>query len=141
MFKKMSKKRKAKVVRRKRGGKLKLDFISTGMLSGLSMDQKIARIIKRVRDNHIVVLDESLDFIEEAKLVTSTMKEIDTDFKGIEFCTLPRKAGMFMTYATKALESLTGRPTSKPGLTLVGPSTIIREIKRDPNAFYVSAEL
>ena len=128
----------------KSGGKkqrLKIDFISTNLLSGLTMNQKIATIIKKVRDNHIVVLDESLDFIEEAKLVTSTMEAIDTEFQGIEFCTLPRKGGVLTEYFAKAVETVTGKPTSRPGLTLVGPSTIIREIKRDPNAFYVSAEL
>ncbi len=135
----------AKKKQNSKGGRkkqrLKIDFISTSMLSGLTMNEKIASIIKKVRDNHIVVLDESLDFIEEAKLVTSTMEAIDTEFKGIEFCTLPRKSGFLSEYASKAFETITGKATSRPGLTLVGPSTIIREIKRDPNAFYVSAEL
>lgn len=134
-------KKKVKVRKRRGSGKLKLDFISVSMLKGLSLDQKIAAILKKVRENHIVVLDESLDFIEETKLVTATMEKIDTEFKGIEFCTLPRKRGPIQEYATKAIESITGKPMAKPGLTLVGPSSIIREIKRDPNAFYVSAEL
>ncbi len=137
----MAKKKQRKTKSGGKKQKLKIDFISTNMLSGLTMNEKIASIIKKVRDNHIVVLDESLDFVEEAKLVTTTMEAIDTEFKGIEFCTLPRKANPFMEYATKAIETLTGKPVSRPGLTLVGPSTIIREIKRDPNAFYVSAEL
>ena len=137
----MAKKRKIKIRRARKRGGLKLDFISAGALRGLTLDQKIASILKKVRENHIVILDEALDFIEEAKLVTSTMEEIDTNFKGIEFCTLPKKGNVLVDYATKTFERLTGKQLPRHGLTLVGPSSIIKEIKRDPQAFHVSAEL
>ena len=132
----------AKKTKQKRKGRgLKIDFISARALEGLPLDKKIANILKKVRDNHIVVLDEALDFMEEAKLVTSTMEGIDDNFRGIEFCTLPRKGNIFSEYASKTIEKITGKQMSRPGLTLVGPASIIKEIKRDPQAFYVSAEL
>lgn len=132
----------AKKIKQKRKGKgLKIDFISAKALDGMSLDKKIASILKKVRENHIVVLDEALDFMEEAKLVTSTMEGIDSEFAGIEFCTLPRKGNLFAEYATKTIEKLTGKQLARPGLTLVGPASIIKDIKRDPQAFYVSAEL
>lgn len=131
--------KKSKKTRKIKG--LKLDFISARALDKMPLNQKIASILKKVRENHIVVLDEALDFVEEAKLVTATMEGIDTDFKGIEFCTLPRKGNAVVEYASKTIEKLTGKQFSRGGLTLVGPSTIIKGIKRDPQAFYVSAEL
>ena len=120
---------------------LKIDFISVRALASMPMDKKIASILKKVRENHIVVLDEALDIMEEMKLVTSTMEGIDENFKGIEFCTLPRKGNIAMEFAEKSLEKLTGKQLPRAGLTLVGPATIIKGIKRDPQAFYVSAEL
>ncbi len=131
----------AKKTKSRKGRGLKIDFISAKALDGMTLNEKIASILKKVRENHIVVLDESLDFIEEAKLVTATMEGIDENFKGIEFCTLPRKGNVVVEYASKTIEKLIGKQFARPGLTLVGPSTIIKGIKRDPQAFYVSAEL
>ena len=140
----MGKKRKIKVKKKsvsRRRARLKLDFISMKTLEGLSLDRKIDNILKKVKEDHIVVLDEALDPDEEAKLVTATMEGISPTFKGIEFCTLPKKNHPLFAYIIKFAEGVVGTTFPKPGLTLVGPSTIIREIKRHPDAFYVSAEL
>ncbi len=127
----------------KKGKKLKLemDFISMKTLEGKSSDEKIESILENVKEGHLVVLDGALTHDEEAKLVTITMEGIHEDFTGIEFCSLPKSEGKLYSTLVKFLEFVTRKKYSKPGLTLVGPSKIIRKIKRDPNAFYVSAEL
>ncbi len=132
----MGKKNKAKKIKG-----LKIDFISSQALAGMTLDKKLAFILKKVRENRIVVLNESLDFMEEAKLVTATMEGIDDNFKGIEFFTLPRKGNAFFEIATRSIEKITGTQLPRAGLTLVGPATVIKEIKRDPQAFSVSASL
>ncbi len=132
----MGKKNKTKKIKG-----LKIDFISEQALTEMTLDKKLAFILKKVRENRIVILNVSLDFMEEAKLVTATMEGIDGNFKGIEFFTLPRKGNAIFEIATKSIEKLTGSQMPRAGLTLVGPASIIKKIKRDPQAFSVSAEI
>ena len=132
----MGKKNRAKKIRG-----LKIDFISAQAFVGMTLDKKLAHILKKVKEDHIVVLNESLDFMEEAKLVTSTMEGIDENLKGIEFFTLPRKGNSAIEFVAKSFEKVTGKQMARAGLTLVGPASIIKKIKRDPQAFSVSAEI
>ncbi|MFH1450640.1 MAG: DUF2073 domain-containing protein [archaeon] len=117
---------------------LDMDFISMSTLSDLSVEKRINTILKKVKDGHMVVLDEALDTDEEAKLVTATMKGIDGEFTGIEFCTLEKNNSIFFNIIMRLMESVFRRDVAKPGLTFVGPSYLIEKIKKDPNAFYVS---
>lgn len=121
--------------------KLKMDFMSMQNVRGTSVDEKIKNILKNVKDGHIVVLDGALDADAEARLVTATMQNVKEDFPGIEFCSLPKKRNVLYKFIIKTTEILTGLSFARPGLTLVGPSTIIKEIKRNPDSFYVSAEV
>jgi len=120
---------------------IKMDFISMKSLTGKTTDEKIEQILDTVKNGHLVVLNEALDADEEAKLVTATMEDITGEFTGIEFCTMPTGSSVFQTILFDFLEKVLRRDIVRPGLTLVGPSKIISEIKRDPDAFYVSAKL
>ena len=132
---------KSKSSRSKTKAELNMDFISMRTLSKLSVATKIEQILNKVKDGHIVVLDSALDADEEAKLVTATMHGIEGEFTGIEFCTLPTASNnVLYTFFTKVLETVFKKSISKPGLTFVGPSVIIKKIKRDPDAFYVSTK-
>ena len=139
----MARKKNKQKSKSRKGKKLKLemDFISMKTLEGKTSSEKIESILENVKEGHLVVLDGALSHDEEARLVTVTMEGIREDFTGIEFCSLPKNEGKLYNTIVKVLEFVTRRKYSKPGLTLVGPSKIIRKIKRDPNAFYVSAEI
>jgi len=117
---------------------LDMDFISMKTLADLSVEKRINTILKKVKDGHIVVLDEALDADEEAKLVTATMHGIKGEFTGIEFCTLEKSNSLMYNLLMRFVESIFRVEVSKPGLTFVGPSYLIEKINRDPNAFYVS---
>jgi len=132
---------KSKPSRSKTKAELNLDFISMRTLANLSVDTKIEQILNKVKDGHIVVLDSALDADEEAKLVTATMHGIEGEFTGIEFCTLPSASNSNISnFFTRVLETVFKMNISKPGLTFIGPSAIIKKIKRDPDAFYVSTK-
>jgi len=124
----------------KPGPGLDMDFMSMKTLSHLSVDTRINTILKKVKDGHMVVIDEALDQDEEAKLVTATMQGIKGEFTGIEYCTLEKDTSvmysLFMRFATTVLKM----DVVKPGLTFVGPSYLIEKIKKDPDAFYVSTK-
>lgn len=118
---------------------LKMDFVSMDSVKGNTIDEKLENILEDVKDGHIVVLDEALDPNEEARLVATTMENIDAKFAGIEFCSLPRKENWLYKKMNRMVSFITRSNVTTPGLTLVGPSNIIREIKRDPDSFHVSA--
>ncbi|MDX1611557.1 MAG: DUF2073 domain-containing protein, partial [Candidatus Thermoplasmatota archaeon] len=62
-----------------------INLISRTKLQEMSLQEKIRFILDGVKKNHIMVLEEGLDAKEEAKLIESTMIEIDPDsFAGIE---------------------------------------------------------
>lgn len=123
---------------RSKAAGLDMDFISMKTLADLSVEKRINTILKKVKDGHIVVLDEALDADEEAKLVTATMHGIKGEFTGIEFCTLEKSNSLMYNLLMRFVESIFRVEVSKPGLTFVGPSYLIEKINRDPNAFYVS---
>ncbi len=135
--------KKKKIVKRKsRSSKksLKIDFISMSKLKGDTIEEKIDIILDKVKIGHVVILDEALSPDEEAHLVTETMEGINEEFSGIEFCSLPRQSGKARMLLSRVAKLL-GIEMASPGVTLVGPSTIISDIKRDLGAFHVSAEL
>ncbi len=140
MAAKKSKKQIKTKTRKSRSGGLDMDFISMKTLSSLSVEKRINTILSKVKEGHMVVLDQALDADEEAKLVTATMKGIKGEFTGIEFCTLPSTNNTLYNFFAKIAEIVLKKAVAKPGLTFVGPSYRIEKIKKDPNAFYVSTK-
>jgi hypothetical protein len=140
MAAKKSKKQIKTKTRKSRSGGLDMDFISMKTLSSLSVEKRINTILSKVKEGHMVVLDQALDADEEAKLVTATMKGIKGEFTGIEFCTLPSTNNTLYNFFAKIAEIVLKKDVAKPGLTFVGPSYLIEKIKKDPNAFYVSTK-
>ena len=72
---------------------------------------------------------------EEAQLIEKTMEEVTKDFKGIELCTIypqkPKRKGdvgeHIKHYLAKVLVG------DRDGFTIIGPATIIKEIKKNPD--------
>ncbi|MBT3395102.1 DUF2073 domain-containing protein [archaeon] len=109
--------------------------------SGLETEAKLNRIIDVVMDERIVLLEGRLRPDEEAQLIEKTMEVITKKFKGISFCTInpnqtQRKNGKKKEdpFSTKLKDGfykiLMGR---REGLTIIGPATIIKEIRKDPS--------
>ena len=111
---------------------LTLQFIPYSEIENLSTDGKINKLLNVVKKNEIVLMEGRLEPDEETKLIEQTMKEITSKFKGIEICTIyPKKDKNLTTQLKSALTQLL--LGNKEGLTVIGPATIIKEIKRDPN--------
>jgi len=138
--KKQSSKKKSKPKAKPKQAGLDMDFISMKTLSHLSVDARINTILNKVKDGHMVVLDEALDRDEEAKLVTATMQGIKGEFTGIEFCTLEKDISVMYNLMMRFAAYVLKVDVAKPGLTFVGPSYLIEKIKKDPDAFYVSTK-
>ena len=97
-----------------------------------NMDEKLKRILKAVKEGKILLIEGRLDSLEESELIKRTMQVISKDFKGIEIASIDYQfKGDFFEKLRKDLAHYLLR--KKSGLTIVGPATIVKEIRKDPS--------
>ena len=112
---------------------LKLQYMPYHEISNLEMEDKVKKILKCVKEDKILLIDCKLDPLEEGKLIERTMEMVDRRFKGIEIASIvPDKRSMqFLDIFKRDLAKiLLGK---EDGLTIIGPASIIKEIKKNPN--------
>jgi hypothetical protein len=112
---------------------LTLQFIPHTEIEGMDTDRKIRKLLAIAKENKIVLLEGRLKKEEEGELIRKTMEEIDAKFKGIELSVIYpelRHAAILQKLKSKFINMLLGDRT---GLTIIGPATIIKEIKKDPD--------
>lgn len=102
-------------------------------IESLSSTRRINKILRIVKDNNILLLEGRLKKEEEAELIKCTMEEIDDNFKGIEIGVIyptDENKDIFGKLKTNVVNILLG---DRRGFTILGPATIVKEIKQDPN--------
>lgn len=112
---------------------LTLQFISSHELNALDEEQKIKKILNYVKLNSIVVMDGKLKAEEEASLIKFTMGMINNKFKGVEIATINPDAKSMQGVDKLRIDLASFILGRSQGLTVIGPATIIKEIKKDPN--------
>ncbi len=112
---------------------LTISFLPYSEISSLGPYQRIKKILNIVKDRKILILEGRLRREEEAELIKVTMEEIDKTFKGIELAVIYPGESTENTLVSKAktgmLNILLG---DRQGMTIIGPATIVKEIKKDP---------
>ncbi|MDP7140898.1 MAG: DUF2073 domain-containing protein [Candidatus Woesearchaeota archaeon] len=99
----------------------------------LNSDDRIKRILEVVKENKIVLLEGRLSREEEANLIQATMQQISNKFKGIELGVFENEKGddVFINKLKKNfVKMLLG---NRNGMTIIGPASIVKEIKKNPN--------
>ena len=111
---------------------LTLQYIPYHEFSVLDLDEKLKRIIKAVKDDKIILIEGRLEALEESELIKRTMQVISNKFKGIEIASIDYdlKNMVFIDKVKKNLANFLLRRRS--GLTIVGPASIVKEIRKDP---------
>ncbi len=112
---------------------LTLQFIPYSEIENLPSERRIAKLLNVVKENKIVVLEGRLRKEEEAGLIRQTMECIDDNFKGIELSVVYpdiRNKLAFDMMRRLFINLLMG---DRMGITIIGPASIIKEIKKDPN--------
>ena len=111
---------------------LTLQYIPHHEFASLTIDEKLRRILKSVREDKILIIEGRLQPIEESELIKRTMQVITKSFKGIEIASIDYQfRGDFIDKVKKDIAHFLLRKRS--GLTIVGPATIVKEIRKDPS--------
>jgi len=98
------------------------------------LQEKIRKLLREVKLNKIILMQGRLKATEEAGLIEKTMEEVNREFKGIELCTiyptLDKNGKVSKQIKQAVVKMLMG---DREGLTIIGPATVVKEIKRNPD--------
>lgn len=121
----------------KKLGKIKgfsIQFLPYSEIKDLDSDERIRKILKIVLGNNILVLQGRLKAEEESRLIGDTMAMIGhiKNFKGIELAVISEngKENFINKLKTGIVNTLSGGELG--AITIIGPATIVKEIKRNP---------
>ena len=106
---------------------IEIEFISADVLNGMGTNEKMKYILEHVKDEKILVIEEGMSPIEETALIQATMTQVTKKFPGIEVSTLREKSEDGIRHML--IRMLGGRTG---GLTVIGPSRIVKQMKKDP---------
>lgn len=114
---------------------LTLQFVTYAEIENLSSTKRIKKLLKIILQGKIVLLQGKLRAEEEARLIEDTMVLVGNikGFKGIELAVLsPQIEEMPITARMKRqiARLLIGE---QDALTIIGPASIVREIRKDPS--------
>ena len=112
---------------------LTLQFVPYSEIESLSSAERINRLLKLVKEEKIVLMQGRLKPEEESGLIQKTMETIKKEFKGIEICTIypeESKRQLFGKIKSEMIKLLVG---NRDGITIIGPASIVKEIRKDPN--------
>jgi uncharacterized protein len=111
-----------------------IQFIPFGELAYLSSYRRVKKLIEMAEENKIILIQGKLEPQEEADLIEETMRKIgkSSKFKGIEltsFVPQTKNLTVFQHLRERMATALVG---NRDSLTVIGPATVVREIKKDP---------
>ncbi|HLC95704.1 MAG TPA: DUF2073 domain-containing protein [Candidatus Nanoarchaeia archaeon] len=112
---------------------LTLQFIPYSEIEELGSARRVKKIVDIAKENKIVLLEGRLKKEEETDLIAIAMEEINRKFKGIELAVVnPQKKNQVFLRKVKSLvvNMLLG---DRQGFTIIGPASIVKEIKKDPD--------
>lgn len=113
---------------------LTLQFVPHAEIAYLSSFKRVKFLVELAIQNKILLVQGALESTEQADLIEETMRRIkgSSKFKGIEIATFaPQAKGLSMFDALKenVARALIG---NRDEFTIIGPASVVREIKKDP---------
>ena len=111
-----------------------INFMPYSEISGLDSSKRIRKILDVILGNSILILQGRLKPEEETRLIEDTMAMIGhvRDFKGVELAVISGNGNenAFGKMRMGIVNALSGRDLG--AITIIGPATIVKEIKRNP---------
>ncbi len=128
--------------KRVEAGKLKglsIHIIPFSEIKDLTITERVKKILGLILGNKVVILQGRLRPEEEIRLIEDTMAMVDhiRTFKGIELAVVDPHAdnfSFFFKIRNGIAKKLIGDSSS---LTIIGPASIVKEIKKDPRKIEV----
>jgi|TARA_Y100000310_G_scaffold342476_1_gene445914 hypothetical protein len=121
----------------KKRGKIRgfsIQFMPHSEIRDLNSNDRIKKILRIILSNHILILQGRIKSEEEARLIGDTMAMIGhiKNFKGIELAVISGndKERFFGRIKKRLANSLSGGDLG--AVTIIGPATVVKEIKRNP---------
>jgi len=125
------------MVKKKKLGKIKgftIQFLPYSDIRYLDSTARIKKILNIVLGNNIIILQGKLRPEEETRLIGDTMAMIGhiKTFKGIELAVISGNGeeGVFTKFKKNLANALAGGDLG--AVTIIGPATIVKEIKKNP---------
>lgn len=113
---------------------LSIQFMPHSEISRLNSDERVKKILDIIFDGNILILQGRLKAEEETRLIGDTMAMINhiKGFKGIELAVVSgnKNEGIFSKMKRGIANSLFSGDLG--AVTIIGPATIVKEIKRNP---------
>lgn len=116
-----------------------IEFVSREVLKEKNFDEKLHFILNKVKENMILVLEESLSPSEKKELITRSVENIDDDFPGIEFSSLENRPGMLEKVMNTFFKTVFGKE-NRGGLTIVGNSNVMEKVKESQDTISLLAK-
>jgi len=118
---------------------LTLHFMPYSEISKLDTVERIKKLLKIILDNKVLILQGRLKPEEETRLIENTMIMIGNirGFKGVELAIISQDSeekGLFDKMKSGIAKALVGQ---QDALTIIGPATVVKEMKKDPKKLEV----
>jgi hypothetical protein len=117
---------------------LTLHFMPYSEIANISSVERIKKLLKIVLNHKVVILQGRLTSEEETRLIEDTMIMIGNikGFKGVELAVVEQGNDLrtFQKFKFGLAKVLTGQQNA---LTIIGPATIVKEMKKDPKKLEV----
>ena len=112
---------------------LTIQFIPYTEIENLTSSERVKKILKIVLGNKIIILQGKLWPEEETRLIEDTMAMVEhvKNFKGIELATINPNSNN-LSFFGKFKHGLARALGAQESITIIGPASIVREMKRDP---------
>lgn len=108
-----------------------IEFIPYQTFKNFKKEEKIKKIIEKVKDEKLLLIEGILEDSEKKELIIKSMDEFNFKFKGIEIETIHYQADSFFDKVKLSFVKMLYK--NRVGLTIIGPASIVKEIKKDPN--------
>ncbi len=118
-----------------KNNRLTLSFIPYAEIEGKTSGEIVRKLLGFILKNRIIIMQGKLKPEEEVRLIEDTMALIGNikNFRGVELAVVNpnnENASFFNKFKRGIANALVGQ---RDALTIIGPASVVKEIKKDPS--------